>query len=169
MTSQPANHHLAELNFGTLRHDWDDPRVQGFVDGLDLVNGAAARSQGFVWRLPDDEMEAVQTDPEGPFGDNPRIAATLSVWEDGASLDRFVWNTVHRQYYERRAEWYDAIGNANLVMWWVPVGHRPSVAEGMARFRHREAHGDSDEAFGWEWLTEARLWRVRNCSGVAAE
>ncbi len=32
---------LAEFNVGVLRHDWDDPRVKDFVDGLDLVNGVA--------------------------------------------------------------------------------------------------------------------------------
>ena len=30
----PAANHLAELNFGELRYDWDDPRVAEFVAGL---------------------------------------------------------------------------------------------------------------------------------------
>jgi Domain of unknown function (DUF3291) len=169
MSNQPEYHHLAELNFGTLRHDWDDPRVRDFVEGLDLVNSIAERSPGFVWRLPDDQMEAAQTDPSGPFGDNPRVAATLSVWQDAESLDDFVWNTVHRQFYERRTEWYGAIGNSNLVMWWVPMGHRPGVEEGMERFRLLSEIGNSDDAFNWAWLEQARQWRVKNCSGVAAE
>lgn len=166
---QPALHHLAELNFGELKHDWDDPRVQDFVQGLDLVNGLAAQSPGFVWRLSDDEMEVAQTDPEEAFGGNPRMASTLSVWQDVASLEHFVWNTVHRQFYARRAEWYDAVGNSNLVMWWVPVGHRPSVAEGLARHRHMQDHGPSDQAFGWAWLQEAKLWQSRACARAAAE
>lgn len=169
----PLSHgmHLAELNFGTLLHDWDDPRVKGFVDGLDLVNGLAARSPGFVWRLSDDDMDHAQNDPAEAFGGDPRIASTLSVWEDVASLEHFVWNTVHRQFYERRAEWFAAMGNSHLVMWWVPVGHRPSVAEGLDRWRHREAHGDSDHAFGWKHLAAAKLWKDRGCGhdgGVAA-
>jgi hypothetical protein len=161
---QPVGHHLAELNFGVLKHDWDDPRVRGFVDGLDLVNGLAAQSPGFVWRLPDDDMDQAQTDPFGAFGGNPRMAATLSVWRDVAALEHFVWNTVHRQFYARRAEWYDAVGNSNLVMWWVPVGHRPTVAEGLARHRHLGEHGPSDAAFGWDWLKEAQLWKARQCA-----
>ena len=60
MSAQPANHHLAEFNLGVLKYDWDDPRVQGFVDGLDLVNGVAKRSPGFVWMLDEDAMEAAQ-------------------------------------------------------------------------------------------------------------
>ena len=153
---QPVGHHLAELNFGTLRHDWDDPRVAEFVNGLDLVNALAARSPGFVWRLSDDDMEGEQLGDGGAFGGNPRMASTLSIWEDVASLQHFVWNTVHRQFYDKRALWYDAIGNSNLVMWWVPVGHRPTVAEGLARFAALRDHGPSDHAFGWDWVKAAK-------------
>jgi len=161
--------HLAEFNFGTLRHDWDHPAVQGFVAGLDLVNDIAERSPGFVWRVPNAQIDAVQSDPAGPFGDNPRVAATLSVWESAEALEQFVWNTVHRQFYARKAEWYDAVGNGNLVLWWVPVGHRPTVAEGMARWCHLQDHGDSDHAFGWSHLKDARLWREARCGQMAAE
>jgi hypothetical protein len=153
-----AGHHLAELNFGELRYDWDDPRVAEFVNGLDLVNDLAARSPGFVWRLSDDDMGAEQTADGGAFGGNPRMASTLSVWKDVASLEHFVWNTVHRQFYEKRAQWYDAIGNSNLVMWWVMPGHQPSVAEGLARFHHLRDHGASDAAFDWAWLKDAGQW-----------
>ena len=146
-----VDHHLAEFNFGTLRHDWDDPRIADFQNNLDRVNGLAARSPGFVWRLDDAAMETAQLDANGVF-DNPRTASTLSVWEDFDSLWNFVWKTVHRRFYDRRAEWYDAKGNGNFVMWWVPVGHRPDVAEGMARFEQLQTHGSSDFAFGWKHL-----------------
>ncbi len=152
---QPARHHLAELNFGTLRYDWDDPRVRDFVDGPDLVNSLAERSPGFVWRLTDDAMAVEQTGPNGAFGVNPRVASTLSVWVDAGALARFVWNTVHKQFYARRAEWYDAVGNSNLVLWWVPEGHRPSMAEGLSRHRQLLTHGPSETAFGWDWVKPA--------------
>jgi hypothetical protein len=160
---------LAEFNFGTLKHDWDDPRVKGFVDGLELVNGLAAKSPGFVWRLSDDDMDLAQNDAQGALGGDPRTASTLSIWKDVESLENFVWNTVHRQFYARKAEWYDEIGNGNFVMWWVPQGHRPNVAEGMARWQYQQANGDSDFAFGWSHVKEAQLWKTRNCTEMAAE
>lgn len=149
--NHPAGHHLAELNLGELRYDWDDPRVAEFVNGLDMVNALAARSPGFVWRLSDDDMGHEQTADAGAFGGNARMASTLSVWQDAASLEHFVWNTVHRQFHEKRALWYDAIGNSNLVMWWVPVGHQPGVNEGLARYARLRDGGPSDTAFGWAW------------------
>ena len=159
--------HLAEFNFGFLKLGWDHPSVQDFLNGLDRVNQIANQMPGYVWRLPDEEMNAAQQDPDGPFGGNARAASTLSVWTDAASLEQFVWNTVHRQYYARKAEWYDAIGNGNLVLWWVSVGHRPSAAEGMARWQHMTAHGDGDQAFGWSYLKEAHLWKSHGCAQAA--
>jgi hypothetical protein len=161
--AQPKGHHLAELNLGILKYDWDDPRVQGFVDGLDLVNRVAQRSEGFVWMLPEEEMHFEQTDTAGNMGANPRLASTLSVWESVGKLEHFVWNTVHKQFYDRKAEWYDTSVSLRFAMWWVPIGHRPNMAEAMARFRHLETEGPGDHAFGWDYLTEAALWKTKRC------
>lgn len=151
-----VGYHLAELNLGVLKHDWDDPRVQGFVDGLEPVNRLAQRSKGFVWMMPEERMEFEQTHVDGAMGANPRLASTLSVWEDLASLKHFVWNTIHKRFYDRRAEWYDETDALRFAMWRVPVGHVPSMKEGMQRFRHLETHGDSDFAFGWDYAK--RFW-----------
>lgn len=151
--------HLAEFNTGVLRHDWDDARVRDFADNLDRVNGLARRADGFVWQLPEADMDAAQNDPGGPLGGNPRTASTLSVWRDAGALDRFVWTTLHRVFYERRAEWFAPGQGLRLVMWWVPVGHRPGIAEAADRLAHLDRHGDTDHAFGWSRLEEARHWR----------
>jgi hypothetical protein len=161
-------HHLAEFNIGVLKHDWDDPRVADFADNIDRVNAVAQRADGFVWMLGDADMDTAQNDAEGPLGGNPRTASTLSVWRDVASLEQFVWNTVHKQFYDRKAEWYDASDVLRLVMWWVPEGHRPTIAEAMERFRHLDAHGDSDTAFGWAHLRDAHQWKTKQCGEAAA-
>lgn len=160
---QPEGYHLAELNLGILKYDWDDPRVQDFVNGLDLVNAAAMRSPGFVWMLPEEDMHFEQTDMAGNMGANPRMASTLSVWESVAQLEHFVWNTVHKQFYDRKGEWYDMGAALRFAMWWVPVGHRPTMAEAMARFRHLETEGPSDHVFGWDHIKDAQLWKTKAC------
>ncbi len=159
--------HLAEFNFGLLRQDWDAPEMADFANALDLVNGIAERAPGFVWRMGDAEMEAAQADPASPFAGNPRMASAMSVWEDAESLGNFVWKTVHRQFYARKGEWYDEPGQ--MVLWWVPQGHRPDMAEGMARWQHRKDNGDSDYAFGWSHLEEAKAWNTHVCGRIAAE
>lgn len=166
---QPAGHHLAEFNLGTLAHHWDDPRVAEFTDNLSRVSALAQRAPGFVWQMPGEEMQAAQTDPDGPLGGDPRTASTLSVWQDGESLDRFVWGTVHKRFFDKRAAWFLPPQGEGLVLWWVPVGHRPSLAEAAARLRHLNARGDSDRAFGWAALPDARLWRARACGELASE
>ena len=152
MTGRVGRVHLVEFNIGILKYDWDDPRVADFKNNLDRVFAIAERSPGYIWHLPEDQMEAAQLDVDGHLGGNPRTASTLSVWQDLDSLKHFVWNTVHKRFYDRRMEWYDpAEQGLRLVMWWVPVGDRPSMAEAVARLKLRETIGDSDAAFGWEY------------------
>ncbi len=89
--------------------------------------------------------------------------------DNAAVPEKSVWNTLHRRFCERRAEWDDAIGKSNLVIWGLPVGDRPYVAEGLARFDLMRDKGASDAAFGWAWLQHAKLWQERSCKGHATE
>jgi hypothetical protein len=48
----------------------------------------------------------------------------------------------------RRREWFDHVGlEAYLVLWWVPVGHTPTVDEAAERLAHLEKHGSTEHAF----------------------
>lgn len=152
-----TDRYLAEFNIGVLKHDWDDPRVADFANNLDRVAGVGQKSRGFVWMLSDDRMEAAQLDPDGPLGGNPRTASTLSVWKTAADLHHFTFHTVHKRFYDRRAEWYDPTDAPRLVMWWVDQTRRPTVVEAADRLAHLAAHGETDHAFGWNWLRERGL------------
>ena len=153
---QPAGHHLAEFNFGVLTHEFEHPKIADFTNNIDRVNAVAARSVGFVWRMTDEDMEAAQHDPLGVLGGNPRVASTLSVWRDAQSLLTFVFNTVHKQFYDRASEWFTPGISGKMVLWWVPEGTRPGIEEAVARYEHWTAEGDTDFAFGWTHLQEAR-------------
>lgn len=148
--------HLAEFNTGILRYDWDDPRVADFAEALDQVNRIAARSSGFVWRMPDEEMDAAQNDPNGVLGGNPRTASTLSVWRDVHSLEQFVWQTLHKRFYDRRKEWFAPGQGIRMVLWQTPIGHQPSIEEAIERFESLKSRGDTDFAFGWEHAKKLR-------------
>ncbi|PHQ71012.1 MAG: hypothetical protein COB97_03325 [Paracoccus sp.] len=158
--------HLAQLNVGRLLAPTDDPRVSEFMGALDRVNGMGKRMPGFVWMM-EGSGEPGTGNTQNSIGDDPQFVANLTVWEDVESLEQFVWQTVHRQFYERRAEWFELMGQTHFVMWWVPVGHRPTLDEALSRLDHLRSKGDSDHAFGWSWLEQARLWRTRGCDRVA--
>ena len=160
--------HLAQLNVGRLVAETDHPRVVEFMAALDRVNGLGKRMPGFVWMM-EGSGEPGTGNTDVKIDGDPRYVSNLTVWESVESLEHFVWNTVHRQFYERRREWFEVLGEQHFVMWWVPAGHRPGLDEALARLDHLRAHGDSDHAFGWAWLEAARLWRVKNCTGMAAE
>ena len=160
--------HLAELNIGRLLAPTDDPRVAGFMGALDRVNGLGKRMPGFVWMM-EGSGEPGTGNTATKIGGDPQFVSNLTVWESVETLEQFVWNTVHRAFYERRAEWFEVLGRMHFVMWRVPAGHRPTLDEGLARLDHMQAHGDSDHAFGWSWLPQAKLWQAHRCTkGEAA-
>lgn len=160
--------HLAELNVGRLIAPTDDPRVAEFMANLDRINGLGKRMPGFVWMM-EGSGEPGTGNTETAIAGDPQYVSNLTVWEDAPSLETFVWGTVHKQFYARRQEWFEVLGRMHFVMWWVPVGHRPSLDEALARLDHLRENGDSDQAFGWSYLKEARMWRSHGCAGVAAE
>jgi hypothetical protein len=155
--------HLAELNIGRLLAPTDDPRVAEFMDNLDRVNGLGKRMPGFVWMM-EGSGEPGTGNTENSIGDDPQLVANLTVWEDVPSLENFVFNTIHKQFYDRRTEWFEVMGDQHFVMWWVPVGHKPTLDEAMERLEQKRAHGDSHAAFGWSFLPEAQLWRQKHCA-----
>jgi Domain of unknown function (DUF3291) len=152
--------HLAELNIGRLLHPLDDPRMADFADNLDRVNGIADRSEGFVWRLKGDAGNATSIQAF----DDPRIIINISLWDSVAALERYVWQTVHKRFYGRRHEWFDRFEGPYFVMWWVPLGHRPTVEEALERLQSLKDNGPSDFAFGWESLPAAQMWKTARCA-----
>ena len=61
------------------------------------------------------------------------------------------------------------LGKMHFVMWWVPVGHEPTLDEALARLAQKQTTGDSDQAFGWSYLKDAQAWKTHGCTQVAAE
>jgi uncharacterized protein DUF3291 len=158
---QPIGHHLAQLNIGRIRYEVDDPRMAGFVDNLAMVNAIAERSRGFVWRYTDASGNATST---RPYDGDPMMAVNMSVWENVESLEKYVWQTVHKRFYGRRHEWFEKMGERYFVMWWVPAGHQPTIEEAIERLEHFKRHGKSEYAFAWEDVASAQLYKTARCA-----
>ena len=159
--------HLAELNIGRLVAPTDDPRVKDFMDNLDRINGLGKRMPGFVWMM-EGSGEPGTGNTETAIDGDPQFVSNLSVWEDVESLETFVWGTIHKQFYDRKAEWFEVMGEQHFVMWWVEEGHRPTLDEALDRLAHLNEHGPSDHAFGWKDIASAKLYKSKQCD-VAAE
>ncbi|MEP4197363.1 MAG: DUF3291 domain-containing protein [Aliishimia sp.] len=157
--------HLAELNMGRLVALSDDPLVKDFMDNLDRINGLGKRMPGFVWMM-EGSGEPGRGNVDNAVGDDPLLVTNISVWEDIPSFERFVWGTVHKQFYDRKAEWFEVLGVQHFVMWWVPEGYRPSQQEALERLEHLNRHGDSDHAFGWTYAKEAQMWKNHACTAA---
>ncbi len=155
--------HLAELNVGRLVADKDDPRVKEFMDNLDRINGLGKRMPGFVWMMEGSGAPGTGNTDAAIDGD-AQYVPNLTVWESVETLEKFVWGTIHKQFYERRQEWFEVLGAMHFVMWWVPVGHQPTLEEALDRLEHLRSNGDSDYAFGWAHLKQAQMWQSHGCS-----
>ena len=154
--------HLAQLNIGRLLAPTDSPQVADFMANLDRVNGLGKRMPGFVWMM-EGSGEPGTGNTEAKLDGDPQFVSNLTVWEDVESLERFVWGTIHKQFYERRQEWFEVLGQMHFVMWWIEEGQRPTLEEARARLAQRQSEGDTDSAFGWDYLTAATMHRTHAC------
>jgi hypothetical protein len=71
----------------------------------------------------------------------------MSVWRDPNALTTFMYQGRHREMLARRREWFERVAEAMVVLWWVPAGHRPTVAEAEERLLHLRANGPTSYAF----------------------
>lgn len=154
---------LAELNIGRLVAPTDDPRVSEFMENLDKINGLGKRMPGFVWMM-EGSGEPGTGNTDAKIDGDPQFVSNLTVWESVETLENFVWNTVHKQFYDKRKDWFDVMGDMHFVMWWVEDGHRPTLDEALARLQHLKTHGNTAQAFGWDGIKDAQLWKDKVCA-----
>ena len=137
--------HLAQVNVARARGEMTDPVMAEFVAALPAINALAERSPGFVWRLQTEDGDATAIRPY----EDARILINLSVWRDLDALREYVFRSDHAGYMRRRREWFERFERVYVALWWVPAGHRPSVAEAVERLAHLETHGPTPAAFGF--------------------
>ena len=153
--------HLAQVNIGRLLGGPDDPRMLDFYANLRRINALAERMPGFVWRLKNETGESAigLTWP----GD-PTMAVNLSVWESADALGKFVFQTVHRNIYARKHEFFETPRRPTVALWWIDAGHIPTLDEAKERLDHYIANGPSDFVFGWADLPSAKIWQEKRCA-----
>lgn len=137
-----SNYQLAQLNVAALKAPIDSPELKDFVDNLDRINALADAAPGFAWRLVGDGNDATALRPLGE-----PIIVNMSVWRDVNALRDFAYKSAHVEIMRRRREWFTRMADAYMVLWWVPKGHEPTVAEAVARLTLLRERGPTTEAF----------------------
>ena len=139
----PGNHHLAQLNIGRTRAPVDAPLLADFAAALDPVNAIADAAPGFVWRLQDESGDATSI---RAYEDELMIV-NMSVWESIEALRAFAYAAPeHKAVLRRRREWFERM-DLYLVLWWVPAGQIPTVAEARERLDLLGERGPTPSAF----------------------
>lgn len=133
---------LAQLNIAVMREPLESPGMADFVGNLDRINALAEASPGFIWRLQTEDGDAPAL---RPLGENSLV--NMSTWRDVASLNQYVYKSKHVEIMRRRKEWFERMQEVYVVLWWVPQGHRPTVAEASRRLDLLRADGPTAEAF----------------------
>ncbi|GAB5381620.1 MAG: DUF3291 domain-containing protein [Aliiglaciecola sp.] len=140
--------HLAQLNIARALGAMDSAVMKEFSDGLVPVNATAEASEGFVWRLQDENGDATNIQ----FFDDPNMLVNMSVWRDIASLKHFMFKTHHASFMANRKSWFESSPEATYVLWWIEQGHIPSLEEAIERLDHLRKHGDTAYAFSFKQI-----------------
>ena len=141
--SDGTAYELAQLNIGRLLAPTDHPDTKGFMDALDPINELADAHPGFRWRLQTEDGNATAL---RPYEDDLMIV-NMSTWASLEALADFVYGEQHRAIMVQRRKWFERMAEAFTVLWWVPAGHRPPVAEAKERLELLRRTGPTPEAF----------------------
>ena len=137
--------HLAQLNIARMLAPIDSPVMADFVANLDRINNLAENSNGFVWRLKDDTNNATSI----RVFDDDFLIVNMSVWDSADSLYRFVYQSDHVEVFKRRKDWFEKMPEMHMVLWYVPVGYNPSVADAVERLTYLRLEGETPYAFSF--------------------
>jgi hypothetical protein len=142
--------HLAQANIAWMHGALEEPVMVGLASRIDEIYRLADESRGFVWRLPGAEANAEALEPfeeDFPGFHRDRFFYNMSVWESLDDLRDYTFYSTHAELLNERHQWVDSIVGASVALWWIPVGHRPTIAESAERLRSVRNHGPTPYAF----------------------
>ena len=134
--------HLAQLNIAHLQDSLESELLTDFVDNLDRINALAEAAPGFIWRFVDADDHN-----NANHGFDADYILNLSVWESVEALHDYVYRTAHKDILRRKSEWFHRMPRAHMVLWWLPAGDVPSMAQAKNKLEHLQLNGPTQQAF----------------------
>ncbi|MFT4294479.1 MAG: DUF3291 domain-containing protein [Micropruina sp.] len=141
---------LAVVTAAVLKYPLGDPRLAGFLDGVDRVNRLAEASPGFVWRHHGVVGHAALIEAFG----HPDVLLNLSLWASYPDLHAFTYRGLHGRYLSARERWFVPLPGPTTALWWLDGDVRPDPDAALARLLQLRRHGPSARAF-----SVLRRWR----------
>src|SRR6266404_5565252 len=83
--------------------------------------------------------------------DDPRIAEFVALLEPINALRTYAYKSDHAKVFRDRAKWFEKMEKPSYCLWWIPLGHIPSVAEGRERLEHYQKNGATPHSF---WFSQ---------------
>lgn len=136
------DHHLAQVNIAKRLAPMDDPIMQDFVDNIDKMNSIADQSNGFIWRLKDEDKD----EAAAIFKDDS-LLINMSVWKNQESLFNYTYRSNHIEVFKRKKEWFSKVKMAHMAFWYVPKGYIPTFNDAKTRLDYLNTHGETPFAF----------------------
>ncbi len=136
------HYHLAQANVARMRAPLEAPVMDGFRKQLAAINAAAEHSPGFVWRL---QTEAGDSTAVRAFEDE-LVLFNMSVWTSIDDLRFYVYRGAHSGPFRDRMQWFTPL-EPPFVLWWISVGHEPTVDEAKEKLDRLRSMGPTAEAF----------------------
>jgi hypothetical protein len=137
------DYHLAQVNIALMHAPLTDPIMADFVANLGIINAAADRAPGFVWRLQTAEGDATAL----RVFDNDYLLINMSVWKSVEALFDYTYKSDHASVFRRRKEWFERMDAPTIALWWMPAGHLPTPDEAKLKLEHLQQHGATPLAF----------------------
>ncbi len=144
-TPTTKQYHIAQVNIGKILGPMDGPVMHEFFINLEPINQLAEQSDGFVWRLKDDQDNATNI----KVFEDDKILINMSVWETVDDLFKFTYQTQHADFLKRRREWFEKLKEMYMVLWYVPAGTIPTPQDAIKKLQYLTENGDTPNAFGF--------------------
>jgi hypothetical protein len=138
--------HLAQVNIAKMKDPIDSPMMADFVNNLDRINALAENSEGFIWRLKDEDNNATSV----KVFDNDFLIINLSVWENAELLKNYVYNSLHVEILKRKKEWFEKMDQMHMALWYVEKGIFPSPIEAKEKLEYLREHGETPLSFSFK-------------------
>ncbi len=134
--------HLAQVNIAKKLASLDDHIMQDFINNVDKMNTIADSSEGFIWRMKDEDK-----DLSAQVFQDDSLVINISTWENLDTLFSYTYKSGHIEVFKRKKEWFSKMKMLHMAFWYIPEGYEPSFQDAKSRLDYLNTHGDSPFAF----------------------